>query len=76
MKKIKTALQLIIPYIEKSNLPTDNSDYGKKHLLSMIDKMMSGEVSSYKAHRWLGYIQGCLCASNSATVAEMRAVNK
>lgn len=46
-----------------------------QHLLYMLDKIESGEVSGEKAHRWLGWVQGVVCCRGGATLDEMKAVN-
>lgn len=52
-------------------LPTVESSYATKaHLLSMLDTLseFNSTQSHSKRHRWLGYIQGTLCAYGLADV--------
>ena len=60
----------------QSNLPDEHEEYGKEHLKLMILKIVSGEITGEKAHRWLGWIQGCVCVGGGATLEEMKKINK
>jgi len=42
------------------------------HLAWMLSELKSGNVRGYKAHRWLGFVQGILIANGHATVPEER----
>lgn len=41
-------------------IPDSHPEHGKDHLIEMVNKIIHGEVTGDKAHRWLGYIQGCV----------------
>ena len=62
--------------VDKSELPDEHPEYGKDHLKYMLDKLMEGEVFGEKAHRWIGWIQGCICMSGGATLEELKRINK
>lgn len=62
-------------YIDKSNAPEHNDDFGKDHMRDMIHAIESGIVSGEKAHRWLGYLQGVLVATGGCTLQEMKDLN-
>lgn len=51
-------------------LPVEGNQYAtKEHLLSMLDTLEEDRAQQVsKKHRWLGYIQGTLCAFNLTTV--------
>lgn len=52
-------------------------EFGEKtHLIYMCNKILSGEVTGEKAHRWIGWIQGCLYMNGVASLEEMKLVNK
>lgn len=71
---VRTAALKMIPLIQNSSLPNINSEYGKDHLLEMVEKMNNGEITGEKAHRWLGWIQGCVCVGG-APLQEMKEIN-
>ena len=53
--------------VEKSNLPDEHPEYGKDHLRYMLKELELGRITGEKAHRWIGWIQGCVCVGNGAT---------
>ena len=74
---IRTAAAKCRYYIDYCDLlPEEHNEIGKDHLHDMIDKIVSEKVSGNKGHRWLGYIQGCICASGGAGLEEMKLINK
>lgn len=73
IKKAATAMR---PFLEKCTDETQGGDATSiSHLVYMIEKIESGEVSDEKAHRWLGWIQGVVCCGGGATLEEMKAIN-
>lgn len=46
------------------------------HLVWMGEQITTGVVEGRKAHRWLGYIQGCLCSSGLAHLHEMKEASR
>ncbi len=75
MNPIDVALDMIV-LIKKSELPEHHFEYGKDHLLEMIEKIKRGSVSGNKAHRWVGWIQGCVCMGKGSTLEQMKYINK
>ncbi len=75
MNPINTATPMI-SLILLSELPEYHPEYGKDHLLEMVHKIESGEISGEKAHRWIGWIQGCVCMGKGATLEQMKSINK
>lgn len=77
MDVIKVSQELI-PLIVKSD-KLECSDSGKRihkaHLIFMLNSIIDGEVKDDKAHRWIGYVQGCLVFSDTSTVEEMKEIN-
>ena len=64
--------------VKASSLPEHHPEYGKDHMYEMIYKIElgdRGEVSGEKAHRWLGYIQGCVVCYGGATLEDVKNVN-
>ena len=72
----KIAARMLWELVSESKLPIEHEEYGKDHLKYMILKMVSGEITGEKAHRWLGWIQGCVCTGGGATLEEMKKINK
>jgi hypothetical protein len=72
----KVAADSLWASINISELPDEHPEYGKDHLREMLRKLISGEVSGEKAHRWIGWIQGCVCVGKGATLEEMKLINK
>ena len=57
-------------------LPDSHPAFGYNHLWEMADKIVTGEVTGEKAHRWLGWIQACVCFGGGATLEELKQINK
>lgn len=47
----------------------------KAHLHVMCRKIQEGEVTGEKAHRWLGWVQACICMGSGATLDELKNIN-
>jgi hypothetical protein len=47
----------------------------RDHVAEMLGKISSGEISGYKAHRWLGWAQAAIVAAEVVTLEDMKAVN-
>lgn len=54
----------------------DETHTSKDHLHMMTGKIILGEVTGEKAHRWLGWAQACIVMGGGATVEDMKLVNK
>jgi len=66
---------MMLPYIQKSTLPDIHPEYGKDHLNWMVSQILYNFVQGEKAHRWIGWIQGCLCMSGAASLEELKNIN-
>lgn len=80
MMDIKIAAESMRELVNRFQDQSDmaDSDYSKAsnaHLNDMIDKIISGEVAGEKAHRWLGWIQGCVYCTGVAMLEEMKEIN-
>jgi len=73
---IKIAAHDMWGMIEQSNLPDGHAEYGKDHLRYMLDKLILGDVEGEKAHRWLGWVQGCVCVGGGANLETLKKINK
>lgn len=73
---IRTAALQMVPLIRQASLPEEHGEYGKDHLGDMVRKIDREQVTGEKAHRWLGYIQGVLVSSGSATLDQVKEANK
>jgi hypothetical protein len=73
---VKTAADNMWLLVQNSNLPEDHEGYGKNHLRAMLAMLVSGEIVNEKAHRWLGYIQGCVCMGEGGTLEDIKKINK
>lgn len=71
---VKIASYHMIKVINKAKLPREPDDCSKEHLYAMCDKIINEEVIDQKAHRWLGYIQGC-CCSFGIPLAKLKEIN-
>ena len=72
----KIAARDLWELVDKSKLPDKHDEYGKDHLKYMLNRIMIGIVEDEKAHRWLGWVQGCICVGGGATIEEMKQINK
>ena len=72
---IKKAAFSMRSLVAKSSLPDWHSEYGKDHMFYMIDSITKGYVIKEKAHRWLGYIQGCVVCYGGATLEDVKHIN-
>jgi len=61
--------------IQGNFLPERNRT-DKKHLLWMLDGIIDGYIQHEKAYRWLGYVQGVVCAFGISSVDDLKQVNK
>jgi len=77
---VKNAANEMWALVDRSELPDDHDAYGKRHLKrhlrAMLALLTAGEVTGEKAHRWLGWIQGCVCIGGGATLDDMKQINK
>jgi hypothetical protein len=72
----KVAAEGMFTYVDSADLPDEHPEYGKDHLRYMLVKMIEGEIEGEKAHRWLGWVQGCVCVGGGASLEELKMVNK
>ena len=73
---VKVAADNLWGLIQNSNLPDEHDEYGKNHLRTMLAMLVAGEITGEKAHRWLGWVQGCICVGNGASLETMKRINK
>jgi len=77
MDVIKVSQELFPIIVKSAAIPC--SDAGKRvhkaHLIFMLNSIIDGDVTGEKAHRWIGYVQGCLVYSDTSTVEEMKDIN-
>jgi len=75
VKRVATALRDVAN--DRLDEYNDIYEHGEKtHLIYMCSKIMLGEVEGEKAHRWIGWIQGCLYMSGVTSLDEMKSMNK
>ena len=72
---IGTAALNMRDLVRDSSLPEQHPEYGKDHMMEMIYKIDREQVEGEKAHRWLGYIQGCVVCYGGATLEDVKNVN-
>ncbi len=63
-------------FVKRSKLPDKHPEYGKDHLMYMINRIAVGIVEGEKAHRWIGWVQGCVCVGKGASLNDMKKINK
>ena len=73
---IKTAADNMYSLVQNSNLPENHESYGKNHLKVMLAMLVSEEITDEKAHRWIGWIQGCVCVGEGGTLDDIKNINK
>jgi len=49
---------------------------GYDHLINMCYKIIDKTVEGDKAHRWLGWVQGCVYCDGTTTLEELKLINK
>jgi len=76
MMDVKVAAQEIDKLIDSTNLPPLNAEYGKDHLHEMVNKIICGEISEERAHRWLGYLQCAIVIGGGASLEQIKMINK
>jgi hypothetical protein len=57
---LKKANGLCRMMVEKSNLLSTHPAFGKDHLIEMLDKLATQQMSADKSARWWGYLVGVL----------------
>ena len=62
--------------IINSTIPVIDLEYGKSHLFRMIEKIQNKKVTGEKAHRWIGWIQACVCMGGGANLEDIKNINK
>lgn len=73
---IKTAVAETAKLIDQCHaILEDNPATGKDHLHAMATKIESGEITGEKAHRWLGWLQACVCIGGAASLEELKVIN-
>lgn len=72
---IRIAARETAKYIEKTDLPRNNPEIGKEHLHHMARSIQDGIVHGEKAHRWLGWLQACVCMGRGATLKQLKEIN-
>ena len=73
---VKIAARETDELIDFTNLPLLNAEYGKDYLHEMVNKIICGEVSGEKAHRWLGYLQSAVVIGGGANLEQVKMINK
>lgn len=77
---VKQAARLMAPYAEQIprsvSLEKVDVSASSEHLLWMIAQVINGKVKGYKAHRWLGYMQGVVVTLGVGTLEDMKQLNK
>ena len=72
---IKIAARETAKLIDKSYLRRDHPEIGATHLHGMVRKIQDGIVEGEKAHRWLGWVQACICFGKGATLEQLKEIN-
>lgn len=74
---IVEAAKNTLPLIEGAiRLPHYNNDYGRNHIQEMLEKIISGEITGEKSHRWLGWVQCAIVMGGNSSLTEMKQINK
>ena len=59
-----------IPYTFKDD------PVGGQHIEEMLAKLVSGEITGRKAHRWLGWVQAVVCGKAGVSLDVLTRINK
>ena len=62
--------------IEAAEWKTSNFYVSAQHCIDMCDRIINGDVSGEKAHRWLGWLQGCMCCFKAADFESILLLNR
>ena len=73
IKKAASKTAALIPTCY--DLPVTDDEYGKDHLFEMVEKITTGEITGEKAHRWLGWVQACVCIGSDASLDDLKKIN-
>ena len=73
---VRLAAMTMRDLVMRSSLPEQHPVYGKDHMYKMIYQINDCHVIEEKAHRWLGYIQGCVVCYGGATLEDVKNNNK
>ena len=55
---------------------SDDFSTSASHCIDMCNKIIKGEVTNEKSHRWLGWIQACICCYGVASLEQLKLINK
>ena len=58
-----------------SEVVRDPDGLGTEHAMWMLNGIFEGYIQNEKAHRWLGYAQGILVASEVVSLDDMKNIN-
>lgn len=58
-----------------SGVARDPDGLGIEHAMWMLQGIFEGYIQHEKAHRWLGYAQGALVASETVSLDDMKRIN-
>lgn len=73
VKKVSSAMVDLVTH--SPDLAENHPECGKLHLLDMCMQVNNGEITGTKAHRWIGWIQGCVVMGGGATLKELKELN-
>ena len=62
--------------LEDSSYCGTTEHTSRQHLFYMIQQITRKVVQDDKAHRYLGWIQGCVCEAGVATLDEIKVINR
>lgn len=74
--EIHKVAKAMIPIVQRTDLSGVPGCCCKAHLKNMLIKIISGDVTDKKAHRWLGYVQGVVVFRAGATLEELKNLNR
>ena len=61
---------------EKAPFLSKNDPWvGRDHIMQMLSKIIQGEVTGEKAHRWLGWAQCAVCMGGGASLNKLKEIN-
>jgi hypothetical protein len=74
---LPSAAKALRPFVAKCTVTTVAGEDATSlvHLVEMLDKIESEQVTGEKGHRWLGWAQAVICCRGGASLDEMKLVN-
>lgn len=61
--------------IRNNKWKSDNFHTSTEHCIDMCNAIINEDLEYSKGHRWLGWLQACMCINEVATLEELKQMN-